>query len=418
MDRRKFLRVTAGAAASVGATGGIGACTPRLEGGERWLDVRALFPIDDQKIHLSGMLLAPHPVPVANAVARHREALDLDPAGYVEERDGELKDRARRTAARYMGVEKEDVALTDSTTTGIGLVYAGVQVRSGQELLTTDQDYSATHRALEFRSLRNGAPIRQLRLFDGMGSPNPDAIVDRIISAVNDSTRVLALTWVHSGTGLKLPVKALAERLEEQNRDRSPADRALLCLDGVHGFGVEDEDISDLGCDFFFAGTHKWIFAPRGTGVLWGRPAVQDQVRPTIPTFIRDGSWGARLSPGGFKAFEHQWSMPEAFAFHDAVGGRAEIQGRIHALATQLKEGLAAMNGVVVHTPLERELSSGIVCFDVDGTSPEEVVERLSERRIVASVTPYARQHARFSPGLMNTDEEIERALTAVRGLL
>jgi isopenicillin-N epimerase len=195
-----------------------------------------------------------------------------------------------------------------------------------------------------------------------------------LLGAVDDDTRVVAATLVHSSTGLKLPVREIAARFEGVNTGRDPSERALLCLDGVHGFGVEDVDIGTLGCDVFFAGTHKWIFAPRGTGIGWAGPAGRDQVRPTIPTFTRDGTWGGTMTPGGFKPFEHQWSMAEGFAFHEEVGGRQVVADRIRTLATRLKEGLSEIPGVTLRTPMDPELSAGIVCFDVGGLSPDTVV--------------------------------------------
>lgn len=71
--------------------------------------------------------------------------------------------------------------------------------------------------------------------------------------------------------GLKLPIREIADALAELNRDRHEGDRALLCVDGVHGLGVEDLSMQDLGCDFFVAGCHKWLFGPRGTGLVWGK---------------------------------------------------------------------------------------------------------------------------------------------------
>ena len=96
-------------------------------------------------------------------------------------------------------------------------------------------------------------------------------MTDAIATAIQPATRVVAITWVHSGTGVKTPVRAIADAVAAANAKRTAAERILLCVDGVHGFGVEDATVADLGCDFFAAGTHKWMFGPRGTGVLWGR---------------------------------------------------------------------------------------------------------------------------------------------------
>ena len=78
--------------------------------------------------------------------------------------------------------------------------------------------------------------------------------------AITPATRVLALTWVHSSTGLKLPLRAITDAVRRINAGRDEAGRVLVCVDGVHGFGIEDVVLSDLGCDFFMAGCHKWLF--------------------------------------------------------------------------------------------------------------------------------------------------------------
>jgi isopenicillin-N epimerase len=422
MDRREFL-TTAGAAASAGILAGLSSCgrdpsevptgaDPPVDA--RWSAVRSRFLLAPDRIHLAGLLLAPHPDTVRQAIEEHRRHLDANPAGYVEAEDGRLKRRARDAAAGYMGVDTDGVGLTDSTTMGIGLTYAGLRISEGQEVVTTDHDYPATHHALEFRAVRDNVTVRRVELGE-VRRVSRDALVDTILGAVSDRTRALALTWVHSSTGLKLPVRQIADGLAEHNDGRSPDERAILCLDGVHGLGVEDEDIGELGCDVFFAGTHKWVFGPRGTGVIWAAPDARAQVLPTLPTFIRDDTWGGRMSPGGFKPFEHQWSMAEAFEFHEDVGGRTVVRERIHTLARELKEGLSESGGVELRTPMSEDLSSGIVAFDVEGLTADSVVELLGERGVIASAAPYEPSHARFTPGLLNTDDEMEQALAAVR---
>jgi selenocysteine lyase/cysteine desulfurase len=227
---------------------------------------------------------------------------------------------------------------------------------------------------------------------------------------------VVAVTWVHSSTGLKLPIARIAEALAAVNAEREQADRALLCVDGVHGLGVEDLALGQLGCDFFVAGTHKWLFGPRGTGLVWGRPEAWPAASPIVPSFSDPGAPGGLMTPGGFHSFEHRWALSEAFKLHLQLGKQA-VAGRIHALNAQLKEGLASMPHVTLYTPPAEQLSAGLVCFDVAGLSPRAVVERLRERAIIGSTTPYASSYARLTPGLLNSPEEIELALGAIRAM-
>ncbi len=128
---------------------------------------------------------------------------------------------------------------------------------------------------------------------------------------------------------------------------------------------------------------------------------------------VPGGPPGPLATPGGFHSFEHRWALGAAFAFHQKIG-RARITTRIHQLARQAKEGLAHMPHVTLHTPMAESLSSGLVCFEVKGLPATEVVKRLHARKIIASVTPYATEYARLSPGILNSPGEIDTVLREV----
>lgn len=438
MDRRSFL-TRAGAAAAAGpfvgalplspaplaaeetaAAGTLDlrktgrATTPagaRGWGAQEWEDVRAHFELDPEWVHMAGLLLASHPTPVREAIARHRRELDENPALYwMGER---FEAEAREAAADYLAADPGDIALTDSTTMGLATLYNGLDLGPGDEILTTEHDHHATHQSLEYKAERSGASIRRVRLYQVPGQVGEGVIVDRIAGRIRPETRVVAVTWVHSSSGVRLPIRRIADALAEVNASRDASERVLLCVDGVHGFGVEDVTVEELGCDFLAAGTHKWLFGPRGTGVLWGRPEAQDRVSPTIPSFSGWATWGQRMTPGGFHSFEHRWALPEAFRFHMELG-KDRVEARIHALNRRMKEGLAEMPHVTLYTPPGDALSSGITCFDVDGLSERQTVARLRERGVIASTTPYARSYARVTPGLINGEEDVERTLEAI----
>jgi isopenicillin-N epimerase len=392
-----------------------------------WGTVRGQFRLSGDKIHMSAMLLAAHPEPVRRAIERHRDGLDTDTVAYIEQNDETLQRQGRAAAGDYLGVHQSHVALTDSTTMGVGVVYGGLKLAPGDEILTTSEDYYVTYESTRLAALKAGATVRRIPLFDDIGSVSHDQLVETIAGAVGSRTRVVALTWVHSSTGLKLPIAAIASRLEALNAERRPGREVLLCVDGVHGFGVEDLDFAELGCDFLMAGCHKWLFGPRGTGIVAASRRGLDSINAVIPSFVSERSFGAwiegrepqgaidadTITPGGFKAFEHLWSLPEVFEFHRQIG-RSRIAERTHQLAGQLKEGLAAVDGVLLRTPRDPALSAGIVAFDVEAANPHAVVRRLRREGIIASVAPYASQHVRLTPSILNTPDEVETAIAAI----
>lgn len=381
-----------------------------------WAAIRRQFNLDPQYVHLGTLLLASHPKPVRDAIDRHRRELDRHPVHYLFDKRWELEANVLAEAARYLGVDEREVALTDSTTMGLATLYSGLKLKRDQEAVATVHCHYSTRHSLGLRSARTGARVREISLYKRLATVTEDEIVDTAIAAIRPETRVLAVTWVHSSTGLMIPVRRIADALVAVNRSREEANRVLLCVDGVHGFGVANADVARLGCDFFVAGCHKWLYGPRGTGLVWGKSNVWQYATPTIPTFSGHEAPGREMTPGGFHSFEHRWALADAFAFHSVIG-KERISERIAGFAQRLKEDLAKIPGVAVYTPMSRDLSAGLVCFELANMSTDETAEALWSRRIVASVAPYENRYLRFAPGITTTDRDIDRALAAVRTL-
>jgi len=126
-----------------------------------WESVRRQFPLDRRWIHMSQFILASHPQPVRAAIEAHRRGLDENPFLYVEENLERFEKGTRQAASEHLGCEPDDLAMTDSTTMGLGIFYNGLQLREGQEILSTTHDHPATFRALDLRAARTGAVPRQ-----------------------------------------------------------------------------------------------------------------------------------------------------------------------------------------------------------------------------------------------------------------
>ena len=387
---------------------------PREYSSGDWSSVRAQFVLDGDKAHFAGFLLASHPVPVRDAIRRYRDALDQDPCGYVNVNNRKLLTRSRQAAAQYLGARPRDLMLTDSTTQGLGLLYGGAKLAPGDEVLTSTHDHYATHASLHYASERTGATLRYVPLYEDISHVSAEEIIETLRREIRPNTRLIALTWVHSSTGLKLPLARLAQVVKEANQGRPARHRALLCVDAVHALGVEPINVNALGIDALSAGTHKSLFGPRGTGVVWCHSRAQERFTPVIPSFTKGEGWGGNMSPGGFHAFEHRWALADAFDFQRTLGAE-KVSARIHALARLLKEGLARMPHVTLTTPLDDELSASIVSFRVRGWTNGSVVRELGRKHgVVATVAPYERSYVRLSPSIFTTEADVERALNAV----
>ncbi|MDA0166968.1 aminotransferase class V-fold PLP-dependent enzyme [Solirubrobacter ginsenosidimutans] len=344
------------------------------------------YGLDPALRHFDAFLFSAHPEPVRDAIERHRRGLDAGAATYLHEHQAELERAVASEAAKYLGVGASELAFTDSTTMGLGLVYRGL-LGPGDEVLTTEHDHYATHEALRL----SGAIVRKVRLYDDPATATADGMLGALREAITPRTKVVALTWVHSGTGVKVPVERL---------DVAPT----VVVDGVHALAAVEPRLAG---DVFVAGTHKWLSGPRGTGLIW--TGDWRAIAATIPSFDPSSDPGPRFTPGGWHSFEHRWALAEAFAHHPADAPR-----QITALATQLKDGLAKLPHVRLITPRDPAVSAGIVCFEVDGMDAETVVSRLLEHRIRASVTPYAQQYARLGTSLHVDAADVDAAIETI----
>lgn len=420
-NRREFLKQAGILAAALP----LGASLPNVAGaanaapatGNKWTRLQQLFDQDPAYLHFSNFLITSHPKPVRDAIERHRAALDKNPGlamdwdlGVIEQREANV----RVWAGRYLQADAKQIALTGSTTEGLAMIYGGVHVRPDQEILTTEHEHYATHTILALRSERDSTRVRKIRLFTDSYSATKAEILAAIDGAIRPETRVLGMCWVHSGSGMKLPIGEIGAIVDRHNRGRSDADRIVYVVDGVHGFGVDNLNFAQMNCDFFIAGTHKWMFGPRGTGIVCSRFAEVRYVTPIIPTFSEATAFSTTMTPGGYHSFEHRWALDEAFKLHLELG-KAEVEARIHALNSYLKQRLQQRPQIELVTPLSPELSAGFTFFRVKGKDSDKIAAHLMANRVVAdAVHRDVGPVIRTAPGLLNDEKQIDRLLAVL----
>lgn len=415
-NRRAFLKQAGILAAGLPLTASLPAlahATPQAPAPrDKWAQLRLLFNQDPDYLHFSNFLITTHPKPVREAIEKHRAALDKNPGlamdwdlGVIEEHE----EQVRAWAGRYLQANARQIALTGSTTEGLAMIYGGVHVRPDQEILTTEHEHYATHTILALRTERDGTHVRKIRLFKDPQTATKTEILEAIDSSIRPETRVLGMCWVHSGSGVKLPIADIGALVDKHNRGRSDADRILYVVDGVHGFGVDDLSFPAMNCDFFIAGTHKWMFGPRGTGIVCSRFEEVKYVTPIIPTFSEATAFSTTMTPGGYHSFEHRWALDEAFKLHLELG-KAEVQARIHALNSYLKKRLLEHPQIELVTPLSPELSAGFTFFRIKHKDSDKVAAYLMQNRVVAdAVHRDVGPVIRTAPGLLNNELEIDR---------
>ena len=390
---------------------------------DTWDKVRSDFDLDYSYIQMAQMLLASHPSRVRDAIEKHRKNLQINPAIYWEKERFGLEKAVMESAAKYMGVESSELAFTDSTTQGMALLLNGFKLKEGDEILSTTHDHYITDKSIDYACQKTGASVKRVSEYADPRKVSVDEVVNNISKSIGDRTRLVVVTWVQSCTGVKLPIRAISEEIHRINNQRDAKDRVYFMVDGVHGFGNQADNISDLGCDYFAAGTHKWIFGPRGTGLVWARKDAWNMIEPTVPAFKMSpyfewlglptnskATFNEMFTPGGFHAFEHRWALNEAFEFQMAIG-KDTIHERTTELNTMLKDAINEMPHIDLVTPVDTSLSAGINCFIADGYNAKATVDHFHHNKIIASSSPYRISYARLTPCIINTENEVEQCI-------
>nr|WP_042190967.1 aminotransferase class V-fold PLP-dependent enzyme [Kibdelosporangium sp. MJ126-NF4]CEL19746.1 Cysteine desulfurase [Kibdelosporangium sp. MJ126-NF4]CTQ96971.1 Cysteine desulfurase (EC 2.8.1.7) [Kibdelosporangium sp. MJ126-NF4] len=403
MDRRQFVLGTGIAA------GGILVGPAQASAADEWDAVRRQFPLDPDLINFAHFFLTTHPRPVQAEIERLRRWLEPNTHVITYDSLRRLQQETAEALAGYIGGRPDDIALTQNTTTGMTLAYATLKIKPGQELLVNDQDHTVHRVAAQRAAERAGGTYREVSLYAHSGKATVDEIAGKLRAAITSRTRVVGMTWVQSSTGVKMPIRVLADVVAEANRGRAEEDRCLLIVDGVHGFAAVDDDPAKLGADVFATGTHKWLFGPRGTGFLWVKPGMISHFTPIGQSFDSRSATSA-LSIGGFTAFEYQYAVPAAVKFHQRIG-RPRVAQRVTTLSGQLRDGLAGMRNVVLWTPRDPALSAGMTCFDVNGHNGDQVVTHLRSQGIQITTAAYRIPYARISTSILNTPAEVETVL-------
>ena len=380
--------------------------------------LRAQIPVCQAMTYVNTGWSGPSPLRVVNAIKERLDyEMDQGPTSpEVYESGKEIQSKAREAVVRLLNASTEEVCLTQNTTEGLNMVINGLPWRQGDEIITCDLEHSSVLVPGYFQQHRHGAVVKVLSI-----APNeePDRILEKIEAAISARTRLVFLSHVEYSSGLRMPVREIRQLTKKHG--------ALLLLDGAQSTGQMPLDMGAMDCDFYSMPGQKWLLGPEGVGALYIRRDLIEQVEP-----VHVSSRAARSTDDPF-SFEPdpstidklllsstsvalQAGFLEGIEFVRGIG-IDRIQERNLDLAGQLKEALAETPGVRLISPVNRNISTGLVSFAMEGVSPPEAVSRLwQEHRIVA-------RHVSFPAGIrvslhfFNTEEEVQQVVDAVRDL-
>jgi L-cysteine/cystine lyase len=368
----------------------------------RLLD-RADLPAVAGCAYLNAGTNGPLPRAAAEAMAAEMDAALTRPriGAPAFERFWEVRGRAREAAASRLGAPAEEVAVTTSTSQGVGLVTAGLEWEFGDEILTTTEEHPGVLGPLDELRVRRGAVIRFVP-------------ADDLVASIGPTTRMVAISHVLWTTGRILPLAEIA--------DATHAAGALLLVDGAQSAGQLDLHVEETGSDFYAISGQKWLLGPNGTGALWVHPRHHERLRPALPSYLTyaDGIVGnmrpgaARFDPGTLDLASLA-GLAAAIAWVDGLeGGWQAWRALAGERVATARARLAAAGLPAVDPPGG---STGLVAFELPGHEPADVVAALAERSVLLRTIPET-PYLRLSVGAWTSDGDLDAlidGLDAVR---
>lgn len=376
-----------------------------------WEKVRCDWRLREDTIYLNHGSFGPPPEPVRAARRAWLEQLDAQPMDFFFRQLEPALRSARARLAAFVGTSADSLVFAENATFGMNVVAQSFELQSGDEVLLTDHEYGAVTRIWQRACRRVGTVeprVGRLPLpFESAGQ-----VVDALMAACNDRTRLIVVSHVTSPTAVILPVADICRAA----RDRGIA----ICIDGPHAPVQLPLSLDSLDCDFYTASCHKWLCGPFGSGFLYVHPRQHDRVVPLVQ------SWG-RLHPDGVSQWDDEfvWSGTRDYSAYLTVGraieyfesiGLGVVRRRMHHLAQYARQQLVELTSLAPMVPDSPAWYGSMAHVPLPPVDARSLQQQLWDRYgIEVPIIDWGnRQFVRVSCHVYNTTGQIDRLVEAL----
>ncbi len=373
-----------------------------------WAEVQQAFTVDRSLVNLNNGGVSPSPAIVQESMKKHLDFSNQAPVYNMWQLLEPRREGVRQRLGRFFACDPEEVALTRNASEGLQIAQFGFDLRRGDEVLTTNQDYPRMINTFIQRERREGIVLKQFSI--PVPAENPSEIVRLFEENITDRTRLILMCHVINITGQILPVKEVVQMARAKG--------IPVVVDGAHSFAHFEFTHADLDCDYFATSLHKWLLAPHGTGMLYVR---RNRIRDLWPlqaaTEAQDEDI-RKFEEIGTHPAANYLSIAEALTFHQGIGSLRK-QERLRYLTRYWAEELLQNDRVRLHTSLREGLSCGVATVQIQGVDPADLASHLwqGHRIIVTPIKHPEFEGIRVTPNVYTTLEELDRFVDAMIGV-
>src|SRR5712671_5401014 len=365
-----------------------------------WFEIQQAFTVTRGMINLNNGGVSPSPRIVTEALVRYIWQQE-DATAYTMWQILEPQSETIRTGlAELFGCDREEIAITRGASEGLETLLLGLDLKSGDEVLTTTQDYGRMLTTIRQREQREGIKLNLIRI------PIPPRNIEEITAAfehaITPRTRLIQIAHQINITGQITPVKAVCQMARRHGVE--------TIVDGAHSFAQFYFKQQDLNCDYFGTSLHKWLYAPKGTGLLFIK---RDKIAKVWPLFAAEDKQKAdirKFEEIGTHSAAPKLAIGEALLFHQGIGGKRK-EARLRYLSRFWMDKLKDVPKVRFNTSLDPQQMCAIANVQIEGVDSYKIGSYLfSQHRIFT--TPIVHEEftgIRITPNLYTTLWELDR---------
>jgi selenocysteine lyase/cysteine desulfurase len=327
-----------------------------------WYYVQQSFTVSPYLINLNNGGVSPAPKVVAEAMKRYYDYSNEAPSYYMWRILDQGKEPLRRNMAKMAGCDIEEVAINRNSSEGLETIIFGLQLKAGDEIVATKQDYPNMVNAYKQREQRDGIKMVWINL--ELPSEDENYLVSQYVNAFTSKTKLVHITHIINWNGQIIPVRKIAAEAHKRGIE--------VVVDGAHSLFHFDFKISDLDCDYFASSLHKWLYAPIGSGMMYVR---KNKIKNLYPLFATDNPLKddiRKFEALGTRPMFIEQAISKALDFHEMIGNERK-EKRLHYLKNYWFDKVKNVSRVKLHTSFSPKWGCAIGNVSVEGKKPEEL---------------------------------------------
>ena len=327
-----------------------------------WSIIQQSYTTSPALINLNNGGVSPSPRIVQDAVERFNKMTNEGPSYYMWRILDQGREPLRYKLAQLAGADPEEIAVNRNATEALNTVIFGLNLKAGDEIIGTKQDYPNMINAWRQRAQRDGIVYNQISF--QFPIENDEEIVAEFEKAITPKTKIIHITHIINWIGQILPVKKITDMAKKHGIE--------TIVDGAHSFGLLDYNIPDLGCDYYGTSLHKFLSAPIGSGMLWIKKEKIEKIWPLVCNDKPNGTDIRKFETLGTRSFPIEQGIGEAVNFQNGIGSKRKEE-RIRYLKNYWATRVQNIPKVKIHTSFKDEYACAICGVSVDGMTPGEL---------------------------------------------